>query len=42
MRLADESQTIELGDQRLNRRVVLLAECLGQNPSARIPNACHS
>ena len=42
MQLADEFQTIELGDPRLNRRAVLLAERLGQNPSASIPNACHS
>ncbi|TCP12551.1 transposase DNA-binding-containing protein [Simplicispira metamorpha] len=39
MRLADEFQTIELGEQCLNRRAVLLAERLGQNPSVSIPNA---
>lgn len=42
MRLADEFKTIELGDPRLNRRAVLLAERLGQKPSASIPNACQS
>jgi hypothetical protein len=31
-----------LGDPRLNRRAVLLAERLGQKPSASIPNACQS
>ncbi len=34
MALADEFKTIELGDPRLNRRAVLLAERLGQKPSA--------
>ncbi|MDD2714247.1 MAG: transposase DNA-binding-containing protein [Simplicispira sp.] len=29
MELADEFKTIELGDPRLNRRAVLLAERLG-------------
>ena len=42
MALADEFKTIELGDPRLNRRAVLLAERLGQKPSASIPNACQS
>lgn len=42
MRLADEFKAIELGDPRLNRRAVLLAERLGQKPSASIPNACQS
>ena len=42
MGLADEFKTIELGDPRLNRRAVLLAERLGQKPSASIPNACTS
>ena len=42
MGLADEFKTIELGDPRLNRRAVLLAERLGQKPSASIPNACQS
>ena len=42
MALADEFKTIELGDPRLNRRAVLLAERLGQKPSASIPNACTS
>lgn len=38
MGLADEFKTIEL----LNRRAVLLAERLGQKPSASISNACQS
>ena len=42
MRLADEFKAIELGDPRLNRRAALLAEQLGQRPSASIPNACTS
>jgi hypothetical protein len=42
MGLAEEFKTIELGDPRLNRRAVLLAERLGQKPSASIPNACQS
>jgi hypothetical protein len=42
MGLGDEFKTIELGDERLNRRAVLLAERLGQKPSASIPNACQS
>jgi hypothetical protein len=42
MGLAEEFKTIELGDERLNRRAVLLAERLGQRPSASIPNACQS
>ena len=37
-----EFKTIELGDPRLNRRAVLLAERLGQKPGASIPNACQS
>ena len=42
MGLSQEFKTIELGDERLNRRAVLLAERLGQKPSASIPNACQS
>ena len=42
MGLGEEFKTIELGDERLNRRAVLLAERLGQRPSASIPNACQS
>lgn len=42
MGLGDEFKTIDLGDERLNRRAVLLAERLGQKPSASIPNACQS
>lgn len=42
MGLGDEFKTIDLGDPRLNRRAVLLAERLGQKPSASIPSACTS
>jgi hypothetical protein len=38
----EEFKTIELGDERLNRRAVLLIERLAQKPSASIPNACQS
>lgn len=38
----EEFKTIELGDERLNRRAVLLAERLAQKPSASIPGACES
>ncbi len=38
----EEFKTIDLGDERLNRRAVLLAERLGQKPSASIPGACAS
>jgi hypothetical protein len=37
-----EFATIELGDERLKRRAVLLAERLGQKPGASIPGACES
>ncbi|NMG14223.1 IS4 family transposase [Aromatoleum bremense] len=37
---ADEFETIDLGDQRLNRRAVLLAERLAAQPTASIPAAC--
>lgn len=36
----DEFGTIQLGDRRLNKRAVLLAERLGQQPGASIPGAC--
>ena len=39
---AQEFETLDLGDARLNRRAVLLAERLGQKPGASIPNACHN
>ena len=35
----EEFKGIELGDERLNRRAVLLLERLGQKPSASIPGA---
>ena len=38
----EEFKGIELGDERLNRRAVLLAERLAQKPSASIPGACES
>ena len=37
-----EFETIDLGDERLNRRAVLLAERLGQKPGASIPGACEN
>ena len=39
---AQEFETLDLGDARLNRRAVLLAERLAQKPGASIPNACHN
>ena len=36
----DEFKTLELGDQRLNTRAVLLAERLSSKPTESIPNAC--
>ena len=36
----DEFRTLALGDQRLNRRTVLLAERLAAQPMASIPVAC--
>lgn len=37
---AEEFKTIDLGDRRLDKRMVLLAERLAANPMARIPQAC--
>ena len=37
-----EFETIDLGDPRLNRRAVLLAERLAQKPGASIPGACEN
>lgn len=37
---AEEFKTIDLGDRRLDRRTVLLAERLASNPQASIPQAC--
>lgn len=37
---ADEFHALDLGDQRLNRRTVLLAERLAAQPMASIPGAC--
>ena len=42
MGLSEEFKAIDLGDERLNRRALLLAQRLGQKPSASIPNACQS
>ena len=38
----NEFETINLGDPRLDRRAVLLAERLGQKPGASIPGACEN
>jgi hypothetical protein len=37
---AAEFKGIDLGDRRLNKRAVLLAERLAHSPTASIPNAC--
>lgn len=37
---ATEFRSIDLGDKRLNKRAVLLAERLAENPTASIPHAC--
>lgn len=37
---AEELKTIDLGDQRLNKRTVRLAERLAANPTSSIPQAC--
>jgi hypothetical protein len=37
---AEEFATAELGDKRLNRRLVTLAEQLAAKPTASIPGAC--
>lgn len=39
---AEEFETLNLGDARLNRRAVLLAERLSQKPGSSIPAACHT
>ena len=39
---AEEFETLDLGDARLNRRAVLLAERFAQNAGASIPNACRN
>lgn len=36
----DEFGTMDLGDERLNERAVLLAERLAAEPGESIPNAC--
>ena len=38
----EEFETLDLGDPRLKRRAVLLAERLSQKPGASIPGACAS
>lgn len=38
----EELATIDLGDERLDKRAVLLLERLAQKPGASIPNACAS
>jgi hypothetical protein len=37
---AEEFKGIDLGDKRLGKRVVLLAERLAEKPTASIPGAC--
>ncbi|WP_439823443.1 IS4/Tn5 family transposase DNA-binding protein, partial [Caballeronia sordidicola] len=37
---AMEFKGIDLGDKRLNRRAILLAEQLSGSPTASIPQAC--
>jgi len=37
---AEEFKTIDLGDRRLNKSAILLAERLAANPMASIPQAC--
>ena len=37
---AEEFKTIDLGDKRLDKRAVLLAERLAEKPTASIPEAC--
>jgi hypothetical protein len=37
---AEEFKDIDLGDRRLDKRTVLLAERLAANPLASIPQAC--
>lgn len=37
---AEEFKDIDLGDRRLNKRTVLLAESMAANPLASIPQAC--
>ena len=37
---AQEFETLDLGDARLNNRAVLLAQRLAAKPTASIPNAC--
>lgn len=39
---AKEFGTLDLGDARLNRRAVLLAERLAQKPEASFLNACQN
>ena len=38
---SEEFDTIDLGDARLNKRAVKLAEAFAQSPTASIPGACH-
>jgi hypothetical protein len=37
---AEEFKGIDLGDKRLDKRAVLLAERLAEKPTASIPGAC--
>lgn len=38
---SDEFKTLDLGDERLNARAVLLAQRLAGKPTESIPNACN-
>ncbi len=35
----EEFETVDLGDERLNKRMVLLAQTLGDKPGASIPRS---
>ena len=37
---SEEFETVDLGDRRLNKRLKMLAETLGDKPGASIPAAC--
>jgi len=36
----EEFRGLDLGDKRREARTVLLAECLADRPTARLPGAC--
>lgn len=35
-----EFETIDLGDERRNKRAIRLVECLSAQPTASVPQAC--